>query len=159
MARSGEALASSDAITTSCGKLPAAYGVPAASVPSAFAKYTRTVPGNPLTATATSERPSPLRSPTAIALRLLGAGGVLSGACSVPSPFPRSTEMMLVLLLAVTTSSLPSPFTSPVATHQGAEAGYGSGALNVTAALAPGASAPSATAATSPTVRILTSSP
>src|SRR4051812_18926828 len=48
---------------------------------------------------------------------------------------------MFVVLLAVTTSGLPSALKSALADHHGAEAAYGWAGLKVTAACAPGASA------------------
>src|SRR3954451_6012904 len=122
---SGELLPSIWVITTSCGNPPAAYGVPASNVPSPLLRYTRIVPGEPLTAATTSSLPSPFTSPAATALRFDGAGGVLRGGWSVPSPLPSRAEMMFVELLAVTRSGLPSPSTSAAADHHGALAGYG----------------------------------
>ena len=43
----------------------------------------------------------------------------LMGLWKVPSPLPKSTLTLAVVELAVTTSSLPSPLKSPIATPQG----------------------------------------
>jgi|SRR5215207_2816008 len=138
---SGELLPSIGAITTSCGKSPAAYDVPGAKVPSPLLRYTRMLPGEPFTATATSALPSPFRSPAAMAFRNDAAGSVLSGPWSVPSPFPSSADTIFVVLLAVATSRRPSLLRSATADHQGLEAAYGCAGWKVTAAVAPGANA------------------
>src|SRR5580698_2209522 len=69
-------------------------------------------------ATARSNRPSPLKSPTA-----RPPGDAFAGwsewACSVPSPLPKRVEMLLPIWLLTETSSLPSPLKSPATNETG----------------------------------------
>src|ERR1039457_4728810 len=75
--------------------------------------------------TATSSRWSPLKSPTAMASGKKLAAAILSeiGVWNVPSPLPNIT-LRLEALSMLTTSSLPSPLKSPVATATVEKVGF-----------------------------------
>src|SRR5882757_2065757 len=89
----------------------------AVNVPSPLPKRTVTVLLK-VFATARSDLPSPLKSPTATDSGLLPVDG-LAAAVNVPSPLPNRTVTVLLKVFATAKSGLPSPLKSPTAIDSG----------------------------------------